>query len=341
MASSDSPLDSASPLVSRRTVARTAAWAAPAILLSSASPAFAVSGGTTSPMILLDEPSYDLLSGQSLVITGVLVPPDGKTAPADLQLAATVSAGFVVTSKPVLNGLAFSLTVKGPIAATDGTLTVTSPNHPTYQVASASLHSLPAGTVARGYRLLPIANTWKETPLAGSDIRWFTHTTPIVALTAAMVGPTRTWLDLRFSLADVAMLDNNFGNTAFGAATKSGGYSALWGTVAVSVESTVVGITTNGKPGNPAQAVGLNIGTASIAGPATLSTSHAFSGTTATIMPNRDPSGAAITLNTKVYAYLPGTLPKGSSGMFEVVFTVVMPNGATAKIGFTSPTYNY
>ncbi|MBO1737448.1 hypothetical protein [Leifsonia sp. TF02-11] len=326
-------------LVSRRTVARTAAWAAPAIVMSVGSPAFAVSPGV-SAMIVLDRESYDLLAGQSLTITGVVVPPDGKTLPADFQLSATVTAGFTVVAQPKLNGLAFSLTVKAPIATTDGVLTVSSPTQPLYTPGSASLSSLPVGSVERGYRLLPLANTWREISVSGSDTRWFTHTAGIVALTA--VGPTRPLLDLRFSTDDGVKLTNNFGNVPYGAIMKSGGFKSGWGTVRIGMDVSVVSIVTNGAPGNPYQGVGLNIGTRILTGPTnSIYAQHSFAGATAGIIPNIDPGENPIIANNKTYAFMPSNFPKGSVVQFEVVFAVHMPSGQAARIGFVSPTYRY
>ncbi|MBO1737449.1 hypothetical protein [Leifsonia sp. TF02-11] len=319
-------------------MARTAAWAAPAIVMSAGSPAFAASP-VLAATIVLDHESYDVLAGQSLTITGVVVPPDGKTLPADFQLSATVTAGFTVVAQPKLNGLAFSLTVKAPIATTDGVLTVSSPTQPLYTPGSASLSSLPVGTVERGYRLLPLANTWREMSVSGSDTRWFTHAAGIVALTA--VGPTRPLLDLRFSTDNGVKLPDNFGNVPYGTITKTGGFRSSWGTLALMVDSMVVSITSSGRPGNPDQGVGLNIGTRVITGPTTMGLTHNFAGATATTMPNIDPNRTPITANNKTYAFMPGDFPKGSSAQFEVVFTVYMPGDQKAKIGFVSPTYRY
>ncbi len=335
MASPDGPLDPTTPLVSRRTIARTAAWAAPAIVLSSASPAFAVSGRETGGSILLDAAAYDITYGKTVTVTGRLVPASGTTLPGDLRLTATVPAGFSVVSGPTLTGTTFVLTLSGPKSAASGTLTVSSANHPSYLPASASLDQLAPGYIAKGYGLLPLANTWRETS-STDDTRWFEPTGGMLTVAAANVSKATVltpWLDLRFYLDNQGgAVKNNFGNTPFGAITRTGGRLATLGTLTISTESQVVALQAgNGSALSAASGVGTNIGNASMSGPGWLLSSDADR---AAYMPSTDQSGAKITLNNKVFAFLPSTLPKGAYGLIRIVHTVYDAAGRQAKMGF-------
>ncbi|MEY9853624.1 hypothetical protein ABH923_003302 [Leifsonia sp. EB41] len=136
----------ASATVSRRTVAKTAAWAAPAIALSAASPAFATS--VQAAVILLDAPSYEVVPGGTVTLTGTIVPATGGTVPSGIGLQAAFSggSGFTVASGPVVTGSTFTLTVRASATATPSKITVSSWNHPVFEEAQADL-TLAAVTV--------------------------------------------------------------------------------------------------------------------------------------------------------------------------------------------------
>lgn len=335
MVSPDGPLDPTTPLISRRTIARTAAWAAPAIVLSSASPAFAASGTVTGGAILLDAAAYDITYGKTVTVTGRLVPTSGTTLPGDLRLTATVSAGFSVVSGPTITGTTFVLTLAGPKSAASGTLTVSSSNYPSYLSASASLDQLAQGYVAKGFGLLPLANTWRETT-STDDTRWFEPTGGMLTVAAANVStPTvlRAWLDLRFYLDNQGgAVKNNFGNAPFAAITRTGGRPASLGTLTISTESQVVALQAgNGSALSAASGIGTNIGNVSRSGPGWLVSSDADR---AMYMPSTDQNGAKIALNNKVFAFLPSTLPKGAYGLIRIVHTVYDGGDRQAKMGF-------
>lgn len=133
----------ASATVSRRTVAKTAAWAAPAIALSAASPAFATS--VQAAVIQLDEPSYEVVPGGTVTITGRIVPATGGTVPSGIGLETAFSggSGFTVTSGPDVTGSTFTLTVRASATATPSTITVLSWSHSAYESASADLTLAP------------------------------------------------------------------------------------------------------------------------------------------------------------------------------------------------------
>ncbi|MEN2739449.1 hypothetical protein ABCS02_16775 [Microbacterium sp. X-17] len=151
--------DSEAPrLVSRRTVAKTAAWAAPAIALAAASPAHAASdgNGTSSGTIGFKESSYTLTAKKSFseLAEGTLTLTGGEF-PADMLLVATCSDGYEVLVQPVVSDGTFSVLVRatgdGDIA--DGTLTVSSSNYPDWKSGTVVLQKeavappvvLPAG----------------------------------------------------------------------------------------------------------------------------------------------------------------------------------------------------
>jgi hypothetical protein len=150
----DTPDRSTSPLVSRRTVAKTAAWAAPAIALAAASPAHAASPSTKPGFITFDQESYEFEPGGSQIIRGDIVPPIGETVPANFRLsndfAIGGAGGFATLVSPIL--LAdnkFELLVKGSRTngATD-TLKAYSTNHPAYVPGETALKvggTLPTG----------------------------------------------------------------------------------------------------------------------------------------------------------------------------------------------------
>lgn len=334
MVSTAKPADP-SPLISRRTVARTAAWVAPAIVLSTASPAFAVSGEKIGGAILFDEAEYDITVGKTVTVTGTLVPSAGTALPGDLRLTATVSAGFAIVSGPSVTGTTFTVTLSGPKSAASGTLTVSSPNYPGYLTATVPVAQLAPGFIAKGYGLLPLANTWKETS-STDEIRWFEPTGGMLAVAAANVSTAtvlRPWLDLRFYLDHQnGAVKNNFGNTPFGAITRTGGRPGKLATLSITTESQVIALqTSNGSALNAASGVGTNIGSVSRSGPGWLVSSDADRGP---FMPSTDQNGAKITLNNKIFAFLPSTLPKGAYGLIRIIHTVYDGGEKQARLGF-------
>ena len=143
--------DERTPLITRRTVAKTAAWAAPAIAFAAASPAHATSPSQVA-MIVLDE-AYEVPEGGTLKITGTLVPAPGDSVPAGIQLDASfsVGTGFNVVESPVVTGDTFTLTVKAGAGATTATLTVSSWSHSAYTPGTAKLTvGAPAGVILVG-----------------------------------------------------------------------------------------------------------------------------------------------------------------------------------------------
>ncbi|MCI0158149.1 hypothetical protein KNO15_15725 [Leifsonia shinshuensis] len=316
------------PLISRRTVARTAAWAAPAIVLSSASPAFAVSG-VNAGTILLGAAEYDITYDKPMAVSGTLVPSPGSSVPDDLRLTAAVSSGFAIVSQPVVSGATFTMTVSGPKSETTGTLTVSSPNYPAYVQATASVIQLVPGAISKGYHVLPLANNWSDY-VSEDDTRWFN--TSLIELTAAKLGATKPLLDLRFDFAGKAQKDN-FGNTPLVAPRYLGGRPAEGlGRLDVVTEARVVSLQTlsGGKAIDPSHGVGVNIGGFSRTGPG-----FVVSGDQGVPMwmPNVDQYQNKITLHNKVFAFAPTSLPKGSMGIVEVIHTIHNQN-RQAKIGF-------
>ncbi|MFE4948579.1 hypothetical protein ACFQ9V_00570 [Leifsonia sp. NPDC056665] len=139
-------------LITRRTVAKTAAWAAPAIALAAASPAYAASTGEAA-MIVFDAPSYEVPEGGTLTITGMLIPATGGTVPAGIKLDASMSggSGFNVLSPPVVTGNTFTMTVKAGAGASATTLKVSSWNYGVYTPGTAALTvGAPAGVILVG-----------------------------------------------------------------------------------------------------------------------------------------------------------------------------------------------
>lgn len=334
MVSPANPADP-TPLISRRTVARTAAWAAPAIMLTTASPAFAVSGQKIGGAILFDEDEYDITVGKTVTVTGTLVPSAGTALPDDLRLTAAVTTGFAIVSGPTVAGTTFTVTLSGPKSAASGTLTVSSPDYPSYLTATVPVAQLAPGFIAKGYGLLPLANTWRETT-STDDIRWFEPTGGMLTVAAANVSTAtvlRPWLDLRFYLDNQnGAVKDNFGNTPFGAITKTGGRPAKLATVSITTESQVIAVqASNGAPLTPAVGIGTAIGTASTSGPGWLVSSDADRGP---FMPSTDQNSTKITANNKVFAFLPSTLPKGAYGLIRIIHTVYDGNDRQAKMGF-------
>jgi hypothetical protein len=334
MVSPDNPADPTPP-VSRRTVARTAAWAAPAIILSTASPAFAASAEKVGGAILFDEAEYDITFGKTVTVTGALVPSAGTAVPGDLRLTATVSAGFSILSGPTVTGTTFTVTLSGPKSAASGTLTVSSTNHPSYLTGTVPVAQLAPGFIAKGYGLLPLADTWVETA-SSDEIRWFEPAAGMLAVAATQVSTAtvlRPWLDLRFYLDNQnGTVENNFGNAPFGAITRTGGRPLKLGTVNITTESQVLALqANNGGALDAVSGVGTNIGNVSRSGPGWLVSSDADR---AAFMPSTDQNGAKITQNNKIFAFLPSTLPRGAFGLIRIIHTVYDGGDRQAKLGF-------
>ncbi|MFE4948580.1 hypothetical protein ACFQ9V_00575 [Leifsonia sp. NPDC056665] len=132
--------------ISRRTIAKTAAWAAPAIALSAASPAFATSTENKVAMILFDEPTYDVPAPGIITITGTLVPITGQKVPADIKFDRTFpGATGWYASQPVVSGNTFTMTVQAYANATPGaTLRMSSPNYSAYTPGTTTVNAIGA-----------------------------------------------------------------------------------------------------------------------------------------------------------------------------------------------------
>ncbi|MGH1523692.1 hypothetical protein ACRAWC_06385 [Leifsonia sp. L25] len=130
----DTPDSEAPRLVSRRTVAKTAAWAAPAIALAAASPAHAASAATSTGVIYIPQRIYFVQEGSAFPIEGTLTPAEGGTLPANFRLQVEGADGFRVLTEPAIvytdNGITFSFFVSAlRTGAAEGVLTVSS-NYP-------------------------------------------------------------------------------------------------------------------------------------------------------------------------------------------------------------------
>lgn len=152
----DAPDSEAPRLVSRRTVAKTAAWAAPAIALAAASPAHAASpANDPGGVISFSKSTYTLETSSAYVmkITGTLTPKQGEV-PADLVLSLNATAGFNLLTQAVLSAdrRSFEFLVQGtPTGAMSGKVTVSAANHANWAPAEAALEKefpsqLPFGT---------------------------------------------------------------------------------------------------------------------------------------------------------------------------------------------------
>lgn len=136
----DTPDSEAPRLVSRRTVAKTAAWAAPAIALAAASPAHATSDGTDpAGYIEFNESSYEFTPGGNRIVSGTIVATNGVPVPADIVLGFDFDTGGAggfgaVIPVPVLSeGNRFEIALKGASApGMEDILRVRSLNYPEY-----------------------------------------------------------------------------------------------------------------------------------------------------------------------------------------------------------------
>ncbi|WP_434316674.1 hypothetical protein [Leifsonia sp. P73] len=137
-------------LISRRTVAKTAAWAAPAIALAAASPAHAASPGEVA-MILFDADSYEVPALGTITITGTLVPAKGSKVPADIKFNVNFpgATGFYGTP-PVVSGNTFSMMVTASSNATTATLRVSSSNYPAFTPGTTTVTVAKAGAILVG-----------------------------------------------------------------------------------------------------------------------------------------------------------------------------------------------
>jgi hypothetical protein len=323
---------STAPLLSRRTIAKTAAWTAPAILLTVASPAHAASAPAGPGMILLGSGSYEALSAGTITVSGTLMPPTEGSIPADLRLSATVDGGFAVAAVPVVTGTAFTLTITAPAPASSGTVTVTSPNYPAYAQASARLTSLAPGNVVNGWSLLPLATTWGRRTGEGLDpsVSWF-GPSRVMSITAAMLGVKKPWLDLRFMMElQGDQPAQNWGYAPWANLTRAPGRPTNFPITGISATVRVHSLEKNGVPQNPADAIGITIGSSTLTGSGTLGAGDKG---TAPFLPNSDPYGYAISANNQVAAFLPSTLPRGSEGGVEIVFSV-SSGSRTTKLGY-------
>ena len=149
-----------SALLTRRTVAKTAAWAAPAIALAAASPAYATS--TAGAMIVLDPDAYEVSPNGSVTITGMLIPAEGDSIPTDIGLMSALSEGSGFNAHSlVVTGDTFSLKVTAKPGATESKLRVWSWNHSEYAEAFATLSladvQAGSGDIAFDYPLYVLA----------------------------------------------------------------------------------------------------------------------------------------------------------------------------------------
>ena len=153
-----------SPRVSRRAVTSAAAWSAPVILSSLATPAFAASAPTGT--LALRGGPFSLVALEERTITGVMQPSNGGSLPTDLQLSAKVTGSVTITKPPVVTSPGvFQLTVKAPSGRTTGALTVSSQNYSGYSPVQAMIESADAGSIissetGKEYTLIPVAKSW-------------------------------------------------------------------------------------------------------------------------------------------------------------------------------------
>ena len=202
--------------VSRRTLAKTAAWSAPAILLSTAMPAFAASA--TAGVLALTGAPFSFNSNEKRTVSGTITPTSGAV-PTDIVLSATVSAPFTITKAPVVSGTTFSFEIQAPgPAATGGSITVRSVNYSGYTPATGGISSLAPAPAGLTPYLVPLANSWQ---FDGEEdgIRWYT-TVPTKKLTNPASGCAL--LDLRTSFYGTSV--DNLGNAPFVSSPKVGGW---------------------------------------------------------------------------------------------------------------------
>lgn len=153
----DTPDSGAPRLVSRRTVAKTAAWAAPAIALAAASPAHAASQAKNSTgAIEIPQGLYSVPRGGAIPVSGTLTPTDGGTLPADFTLTVECPNGFMMSSEDIAiaytpSGITFTFWVSAIAGADSGTLTVSS-NYPatSWTPASTKLEKPPIVVLPEG-----------------------------------------------------------------------------------------------------------------------------------------------------------------------------------------------
>ena len=309
--------------VSRRTLAKTAAWAAPAIVLSTATPAFAASP-TIAGRIALTGAPYSLTSTERRTITGNLTPTAG-TVPADIVLSASVSAPFTIVSQPVVSGTTFSFDVVAPSPATTAkSITVTSVNYPGYTQATGQISSLAPGMATANMCLVPYANNWifEEDD---EGVRWYGLNR------AAFLNPltTTNLVDLRTSFSGDP---NNIGNAPFDTTyTLSGGYPAGWtlGTFACVTQVEVwSGGTVMANSAALASGVKTKIGSWSGTGSCM---ALPVASTLGPWLPYQDPSLKTLSLYTINVAT---KMPAGTQTNVRVLQVLNGPGNASVQMGF-------
>ena len=323
--------DEASPATSafsRRTLAKTAAWAVPAVVISTAMPAFAASA-IASGTIKLGASSYTFLAIETLTITGTVAALGGGQLPADLMLTASATGGFTVVGQPVITGTTFTLTVTAVTSGNPGSLTVASANYPGYAPAVASLTALAAGMVDSSMGLVPLASNWLLADDA-NGIRWYRHSAGAIALTAGQLN-TRL-LDLRVAFAIGS--SSNYGCTPFAAPTATGGYPTRYTSMKMATTTTVVSARVSGEvradSATLATMVQTTVGKASGTGNFTTAGIVNKAGT---FMPNTDATGAAVP-NNGAYVLVPTAMPKASEATLEVVHTLSLDETRSIALGF-------
>ncbi|WP_426625420.1 hypothetical protein ACPPVW_04985 [Leifsonia sp. McL0607] len=130
----------------RRTLIGAAAWAAPAIAATSASPAAASSVGLG--VITFITKTATINGGSSLLILGTVVPATGGTLPSQLSLAYT---GAVTGPETLtLSGglFSFQLTAANPGANTPSTVTVSAPEYAPAEYTCTVVPAVVRGTIA-------------------------------------------------------------------------------------------------------------------------------------------------------------------------------------------------
>lgn len=305
--------------LSRRTVTA-AAWGAPVIVASVATPALAASrvGGALS----LGGP-YTLTSKQTMTITGSIVPISGSV-PAGFSVTATVTAPFVVSSPVTVSGTSFSFQVTAPSPATsNGRIDVRS-NLSSYTGASAVISSLAPGVAdSSGMTLVPMATTWVHD--ADEDgVRWYTTSTGAVLNPAA----NTPLLDLRSSFNSRPL--DNFGNKAFAAPTYTGGWPLLFSTgTFLSATSAILYNTAGTYPNSTAvkTTLGSTSGTGTWATTSSTPRGGAF-------LPYLDNAGKVVSNTYGYYLSIPVKLPRSTMVNVEVKQFLEGPNGSAIRIGF-------
>lgn len=302
------------------------------------------SAGEVSGAIVFDQELYVVRRNTVVEITGTLVPTLGTTLPSDIVFKPFVAgtagegSGYKLVEGPFLEGDKFAMKVAADSTAAVGGVHLQLDNYPSYGYAAVGFSVNEPGYIDPSLGMLPIANSWTAVPGAGRDpsVRWFQATTRNV--TSANLGENKPLFDLRFMLNQLTDRPDNFGTEPFGPANQTSGSLAGMGEPSFRMMAKVVSLTNNGIPQDTSSGIGLHIGKAGRSGPGSLG-GRVLPSNSSRFWPTHDQTGAAITLNDKVYAFLPSGLPRGD-GEVEIVATIKLPNGTESKMGFII-TYKY